>query len=200
MSWQATDWADQLPYDVVKPLATRVLFKLANVAAQDGTRAWRSKYEMAEELGVHQKSIGRALRELQDAHLIRLGDQRAVAHIRADRRPTVYDMEFGWHRMFAQPEIPLPQDEEDEPEEAAPDGGTELSTGSHGGTHGGTAAVPLGTNGTTYNQLTKEPYVPERAQALIDQDECKLTYGHRRDAEGTTCVRCGASLYARSAS
>lgn len=86
------DAVDKLPYDICEPLAFRVLVKLANVAAQDGKRSWRSKYEMADELGVSMRSIQRALKELETAGLIIRGDQRAVHHIRADRRPTVYDI------------------------------------------------------------------------------------------------------------
>ncbi|OJX69728.1 MAG: hypothetical protein BGO94_14745 [Micrococcales bacterium 72-143] len=92
VSWQATEVVDQLPYDLVKPLAFRVLLKLANVADPEGRRAWRSKFELANELGVDQRSIQRALRELEQAHLIRKGDQKFVTHIRAGYRPTVYDI------------------------------------------------------------------------------------------------------------
>jgi hypothetical protein len=166
MSWQAADWMDSLPYDVMKPLAARVLLKLANVAAQDGTRAYRGTWEMADELGVDRRSIQRAYRELERAQLIQVGDQRAVAHIRADRRPTVYDLNFRWHTTYAQPELPLPEDESDD----AADGATELSTGAYGATDGATAAVALGTNGTYITQLTKESYVPDRAQAHEEID------------------------------
>jgi len=161
VSWQATDWADSLPHDAVKHLAYRVLVKYANVAAQDGSRAWRNSWEVARELGVAQRSVIRATRELQAADLIRLGDQRAVAHIQGNRRPVVYDLNFGWHRMYSQPELALPEDDEDDLDS----GVTQLSTGAPGVTSGVTTAVPLGTNGTIYNQVKEEPYVPERAQA-----------------------------------
>jgi hypothetical protein len=169
VSWQAADWLDRLPYESAKPLATRVLLKLANVAAQDGTRAWRSNWEMADELGVDRRSIQRALRELQDADLIRPGDQRAVGHIPPNRRPTVYDLNFGWHRMYAQPEIPLP----DAGDEDLPDaydgpsdlGATQFPTGSLGATSGATTGVALGTKRTTYLTTNEEPYVGNRAQA-----------------------------------
>ncbi|MGO2656051.1 MAG: helix-turn-helix domain-containing protein [Pseudoclavibacter sp.] len=92
MSWQATAWADALPYSVAGPMATRVLFKLANVAWEDGRGAFRSKKQLAEQLGVSERSIQRALRELEDAGLIIKGDQRLVDHLRGDRKPTVYDL------------------------------------------------------------------------------------------------------------
>lgn len=95
MSWQATDAVDQLPYDVCGPLAFRVLVKLANVADQDGKRAFRAKSSIADELGVSARSVQRAFRELEEAHLLRLGDQRLVSHLPANRRPVVYDIVMG---------------------------------------------------------------------------------------------------------
>lgn len=92
MSWQATSVVDDLPYDLVKPLAFRVLLKLANVANPEGRNAWRSKHDLAEELGVDARSIQRAMRELEEANLVRKGDQKFVSHIRAGYRPTVYDI------------------------------------------------------------------------------------------------------------
>jgi DNA-binding transcriptional MocR family regulator len=96
-------WADGLPYDVtyttttgaprtLGAMAYRVLLKLANVADENGQRAWRAKVTVADELGVSPRSIQRAYRELESAGLIRPGDQRFVAHLRADLRPTVYDL------------------------------------------------------------------------------------------------------------
>lgn len=130
MSWQAMDAIDQLPYDACGPLAFRVLTKLANVADQNGQRAYRSKHDVARELGVNVRSVQRALAELSDGHLIRKGDQRHVSHIRADRRPTVYDLNMG-----AAHSVQI----------ALPDGETEFSTGDDddldGETHGGVTAV-----------------------------------------------------------
>jgi len=153
---------DKLPYDAMKPLAARVLLKLANVAAQDGTRAWRNVWEVANELGVDRRSVQRALRELQADDLIRPGEQLAVAHINPSRRPVVYDLNFGWHRMYSLPEIPL-----EDIENADEDGATQLSTGEDdlptGATYGATPSVPLGTNGTSITQLKETPYVPDHA-------------------------------------
>lgn len=92
MSWQALDWADRIPHDQVSAIGFRVLVKLANVAAPDGTRAFRSKQQMADELEVSGRTIQRALTELRAGAFIRPGDQRLVQHLRADKRPTVYDL------------------------------------------------------------------------------------------------------------
>jgi len=152
---------DGLPLEAMKPLATRVLLKLANVAAQDGCRAYRNVSEVAHELGVSHRSVQRALRELQEADLVRPGDQRAVAHIPGNRRPTVFDLNFGWHRMYGQPEIDLPDDDE----LGVTPGVTEFSTGDPGVTPGVTATVPLGTNGTSISQHTQTALVGNRASA-----------------------------------
>lgn len=133
MSWQATAWADSLEYDLVGALAFRVLIKLANVANDTGTIAFRTKADMATELGVTQRSIQRALSELEHAALIKPSDQEYVHHIRADRRPTVYELNFRYKTQYSAPELPWD------------DGETKLSTGeprgdSHG-SHGETTAV-----------------------------------------------------------
>ncbi len=122
VSWQACNWADQLDYDVCGALPFRVLIKLANVAADDGSRAWRTKATMAKELGVSQRSVQRALKELEMAHLILRGDQSFVERIRADKRPTVYDLNLRYAVEYALPDLPLW------------DGETELSTSDSGET------------------------------------------------------------------
>jgi len=181
MSWQASDWMDALAYDVAKPLATRMLLKLANVAAQDGSRAYRNSWEVAAELGVDRRSVMRALRELEASHLIHKGDQRVVAHIRADRRPTVYDLNFGYAREFGSPELPLPEDGEFTPNPDALDewtdfhGVTQLSTDSHGVTNGVTAAVHLGTKGTYYTPLENTSLVLRQAQAPEKERQSRPT-------------------------
>ena len=92
MSWQATEVVDSLPYDYVKPLAFRVLLKLANVADAQGRNAWGFRTVLAEELGVDPRSIQRAFAELEALNLIRAGDQRSARHFAANRRPRVFDI------------------------------------------------------------------------------------------------------------
>lgn len=154
MSWQAADWMDSLPYDAAAPLPTRVLLKLANVADQGGERAFRFNHQMAAELQVNVRSIRRALRELEEAHLILPGDQALVAHYRTDRRPRVYNLNFKWHLETAPPALGWPGEDDAPPVEPvfdppAPDpeaelidwpernGGTQLSTGQATGGHTG---------------------------------------------------------------
>lgn len=137
MSWQATAWADSLPYDTLQSyLAYRVLIKLCNNADEHGKTTWRSKKELSVELGVSERSVQRAMRELEQALLIIPGDQEYVRHIRADRRPKVYDMNLQYREATYTPELPL---------EAPKHGETGLSTGDprgdNWGPHGETTAV-----------------------------------------------------------
>lgn len=137
MSWQATAWADDLPYETMKSyLAYRVLIKLCNNADKYGQRAWRSNDELALELGVSKRSVQRALRDLELALLIKPGDQEFVRHIRADRRPTVYDMNMRYREVYEQPELPVEDVQEDESH-----GVTELSTGEPRGDNWGLNGV-----------------------------------------------------------
>lgn len=136
MSWQAMDAIDRIPYDACKPLEFRVLTKLANVAAQDGTRAFRSISEMSNELGVSHRSIQRALKALEGDRIIIRGEQRHLAHLRADKRPTVYDINMpkclDWEGYHADVTPSL---------DGVTSGVTELSTDPHGVTSGVTTAV-----------------------------------------------------------
>lgn len=147
------DAIDQLPYDATGPLAFRVLTKLANVADQQGQRAFRSKHDMARELGVNVRSVQRALAELTEGHLIRKGDQRHVSHIRADRRPTVYDI-----NMSAREAVQI----------VLPDGETEFSTGDDGETYGGVAGVAHRELRELTNSTTKDSHtVPVSPSASL---------------------------------
>ena len=141
MSWQACAWVDSLEHYLIGPLEFRVLLKLANVANETGTIAFRSKAEIANELGVHQKSVQKALRALEAAVLIKPGDQRLVQHIRADKRPTVYELNFRYKTQFEQPALPWPIDDQN------PDKRGSLvihrpERGSLPGSSGGASTVP----------------------------------------------------------
>lgn len=93
MSLEAYLWASDLPLNVCSSTAYRVLIKYANGADKFGCTTWRSETDLAEELGCSTRTIRRARAELVELGLMSLGDQRYVQHIRADRRPVVYDLE-----------------------------------------------------------------------------------------------------------
>lgn len=196
MSWQATAWADGLEYNVVGPLAYRVLIKLANVANERGQTAWRSKSEMATELGVSQRSIQRALKELEHSALILVGDQSFVKHLRADRRPTVYDMNLRFKTEFEQPEL------------SAWNGETELSTseprGDTPGLNGETTVVAHRTILELSNSSIKTSHstsVEQSEELRIHQlvhQPCPLRPGKEHDfTPSSVCTGCGLSMSQR---
>lgn len=103
MSLEAFVWASRLPLDVVPPTAYRVLVLLANHAHSDGRNVWRNNRDMAAQLGCSMRTIERGIRDLKSAGLIRPGDQRLTEHLRADRRPVVYDLNLGYGKDYGEP-------------------------------------------------------------------------------------------------
>lgn len=69
-----------------------VLIALADNAHDDGTCAWPSHATLARRARCSVSTVQRALRRLESSGLITKGDQQTVAHLRADRRPVVYDL------------------------------------------------------------------------------------------------------------
>lgn len=92
MSVQALTWAARLPKAAAWGGARAVLAVLADAAHEDGTGAYPSVRTVAAYLGVSNRSVQRYLEQLETAGLIRRGDQRQAADIRADRRPVVWDL------------------------------------------------------------------------------------------------------------
>lgn len=99
MSLEAYIWACDLRLDECSATSFRVLLKYADRADRFGYTAWRSVSDMADELGCSTRTIQRAIRELEEKGLMSRGDQRYVQHIRADRRPVVYDVETPAKKM-----------------------------------------------------------------------------------------------------
>lgn len=92
MSLNAYIWAADLPVTACSYVAFKVLLRYADNAGEDGTASWVSEARLADQIGCSERTIRRARKELIDADLLRRGDQRHVEHIRADRRPVVYDV------------------------------------------------------------------------------------------------------------
>lgn len=91
MSIEATTWA--LGSKVGDARRKLILFAYANHAHKDGTSAWVSKKSIAADYAeCDSKTVTRHVKALIADGWIREGDQAAVAHIRADRRPVVYDL------------------------------------------------------------------------------------------------------------
>jgi len=197
MSWQANAWANGLPYDVCKALAYRVLTKLTDVADERGQRAWRSKSQLADELGVSQRSIQRAIKELENDRLIIRGDQRYVQHLRADKRPTVYDCNLrhsgvttaaialwsGETTAVASGETELSTGETT----AVASGETELSTGETTAVASGeTTAVARTTHRTTTTQVPE--VTTDRTRSICPR--IRAGRDHLTDSD-RVCFACG---------
>lgn len=74
------------------PIAHLVLIGLADHAHDDGTEARPSVATLAQYARCSERTVHTKLRLLESAGLIRRGDQRAVEHLPANRRPVVYDL------------------------------------------------------------------------------------------------------------
>lgn len=83
-------WA--LNADVGDSTRKLVLIGYANHAHKDGRNSWASKETIAEYVNCSAKTVRRHVAALIAEGWIREGDQDQVAHLRADRRPIVYDL------------------------------------------------------------------------------------------------------------
>lgn len=92
MSLEAYIWAANLPLSRCNGTPFRVLLQLADRADKLGYGAYPGVEGMAETLECSPRTIQRALKELREVGLIRIGDQRYVEHIDPRYRPTVYDV------------------------------------------------------------------------------------------------------------
>jgi hypothetical protein len=68
------------------------LYALANYAGMDGRNSYPSVERLAHDAECSEATVRRDLKALQADGWIRRGDQQHVAHLRADRRPVVYDI------------------------------------------------------------------------------------------------------------
>ena len=189
MSWQASAWAANIPHNVVGYVAFRTLMLLANNANEDGTAVWLEASTVATRLGVAQRTVERGLKELRDQNLIKLGDQRHVEHIRADRRPKVWDLTMASMLVL---------------QEGQNVGTTDLS-GRHPVTdrsevHGPTTGVVLEHGRTTHRSIDSSQRNSREHVGPFDQARCnwnRWTYSadHFPPAgttgrEDWTCIRC----------
>ena len=93
MSWQACAWAVRQKVTGT-PAEQLVLLLLANYAGEDGENAFPSVDRLVSESRLTRRAVQKILRRLEEAGLIRQGNQKiAEAKIaRADKRPVVYDL------------------------------------------------------------------------------------------------------------
>lgn len=93
MSIRAVDWAlRQSP--VTDTGAKLILVGLANHSTDEGTGAYPSRETLAKYASCSVRTVATKLKHLIDLGVIKSGDQQMVSHIRGDRRPIVYDINF----------------------------------------------------------------------------------------------------------
>jgi Helix-turn-helix domain len=92
MSIEAVAWA--LNVKMPDAIAKLLLVGIANHAG-DTDEAWPSKATLARYVEASPRTVIRKLHVLEEAGLIQRGDQQLVDHIRADRRPMVWQIVRG---------------------------------------------------------------------------------------------------------
>lgn len=92
MGLKALQWVAHLPLTDVEGTPRAVLTILADRASDPGYAAFPSVKTMAATLGCSSRTVQRALSRLLDDELIRAGDPEAARKIRADKRPSVWDV------------------------------------------------------------------------------------------------------------
>lgn len=166
----------------------RLLVALADRASDDGTGAFPSVDFLAKRMRRTPRSVQRGLRKLMEDGWIRLGDQQLVAHYRADRRPTVYDLVMDRTRGDADvtpplngatPSVTPPNSNEAtsyvtplHPHEVTPDVTPHPARGDIHGTHGVTSDVTQTVPSLLRNETVQESGAPS-ALGTPDDDEPK---------------------------
>lgn len=188
MSIEAMTWA--LSADVGDPTGKLVLLGEANHAHKDGRNAWVGKEQLGEYAGCEARTVQRHFKKLRAAGWIRYGDQSQVAHIRADRRPTVYDLAMSeavrleWKAAYeaeqGRGDILSPRPDSTGSQIVSP-------SDDHGETHGETPEASRGDKAVSPEpSLTQElPPIPRRA----GEPSCS-----RHTTEpGACCRACGTT-------
>lgn len=98
MSVQAITWALEDAPDVPARLVS-TLIALANHAGRTGKGAFPGNDTLADCTRKSPRQVKRDLEELVELRLIIEGDQQLVAHMRADRRPRVWDLAMHRRRV-----------------------------------------------------------------------------------------------------
>lgn len=91
MSIKVTSWAlNDAP--VEDPVLVLVLVAMAERANDDGTATYQSVSTIAHKARISVRTCHTRLRQLEEAGLIRRGNQDFTAHLKANNRPVVYDL------------------------------------------------------------------------------------------------------------
>lgn len=76
------------------PTSLLILYALADRADSHGRDAWPTQDWVAKRARCSSRTVRRKLSELETAGVISRGNPKAVEHIQADRRPTVWNLNF----------------------------------------------------------------------------------------------------------
>lgn len=155
MSLQATVWA--LKHAPVRdPLAHLVLIGLADHAGDDGRNARPSRTTLARYARCSTRSVQNKLQDLEADGLIVRGDQRQTEHLRGDRRPVVYDLDFSVTIETGVKQVPVvtsdAPDTPDEVQEVHPDDVQEIHPVDPRGEHDDNHGVNVSAHRTVLNE------------------------------------------------
>lgn len=175
-----------------------VLLVLAECADVYGNNAWPSKGTISERIGCSDSAVKRALRTLESRGLIARSDQRLVAHVRPDRRPTVWCLRIEdapAPSLDMLPTLPLPSSTGGSAVTPRPGVSSDPPSGSRGVTcdpHGGSAVTPKPTTKPTYSTVgsegdpsAREAHRPRCTDCPADHDPLLSPCPGTVTAEGT---------------
>lgn len=181
MTWALTE-APGVPSSCVA-----VLIGLANHADPEGRNAYPSKATLAGYARKTTKQVSRDLDMLVERGVIRVGNQSTAAHLRADRRPVVYDLALPTGGRQCPP-VTRSREDISVPSRRSRGGVnvppvvSDSATGGHTGSNGGTPTSP---EPSLNQELTTQP---DKAAAVTNAQARELvdTWHHH---SGTTLTR-----------
>lgn len=128
MSIEAMVWAlNKAP--VTDSAALLVLLGLANHANSEGQDAFPSRETLSHYARCSIRTVAVKLKALEDGGIIRRGDQQKLAHLRPDRRPVNYDLNYDVQDLHP---VGSGYDVQDRDERGAESGNTAGSPASNG--------------------------------------------------------------------
>lgn len=201
MSIEAVAWAlGHAP--VLNAQEHVILIALADRAHDDGRAAWPSRTWLAKRGRCSVRTVQRHLNAMEKRGLIRRGDSRMVAHLSADKRPTVWNLAMEMRAEATAPATPSDDPEPDfepapEPDSGEFERGDNLSHGSFGadgGDNQGSAAggqiVPgdtaMAPRGVTQLWHTNHPLEPSFKGE--DKDGGSFTGERHLAPEDNSCI------------
>lgn len=191
-------WASR----VGDPYRKLVLLAYADYAHRNGRNSCPSKPTVAEYAECDKRTVQRHTDALLAAGFIRRGDQSIVEHIRADRRPVVYDIamddqtRLAWQVAAERGDIATPRPDEDLEDPDPERGDTESprprsALSPRDDTHGVTDPGPRGDTAVSPNPSTNPlPPSPPAADAAAAVEGRCARHG---DAQSPNCRGCGTT-------